>query len=102
MIGHDEWVELDGLEQVRVVADDARHARLADDGQLLGREGRRLAAQFVPEAIAGAAVAELLRDDARKGGAQQTAGQGTLGHSSRPQIDIVRRSERKKIINGKN
>lgn len=94
MIGQHHGVQLDGLDEVRVVAEDAGDASLADLLELSGAEGRRLVAQFVPEAIAAPHVAELGGDDAGESGAQQTARQRSLRHAARPQVDVVRRSER--------
>ena len=73
VISHDERVELDGFDEIGVVAEDAPKSRLADLLQLGQRERRRLAAGLVPEAIAGPGHSELGGDDARERGAQQTA-----------------------------
>lgn len=88
MIGQHHRVDLDGVDQVGVVADDAAQLGLAHLLQLLGREGGRLVGQLVPEAIAAPHVAELGRDDAREGRPQHRAGQGALGHATGPEIHV--------------
>lgn len=48
MVGQHHGVQLHGVDDVGVVADDAREPRLPDLGQLFGRERRRLVGELVP------------------------------------------------------
>ena len=91
MIRQDHGVDLNGVDVIAVVAEDAGHLDFADFAQLLERETAGPTAVFVPKTIAGSEVAKLFANNAGKSGAHHGSGQGLFGHAGRPQIDIVRR-----------
>ncbi len=91
MVWQHHGEDLHCLDVVGVVAQDPRQLDLPDLVQLLQGEAAGPASVLVPEAIAVAEGAELLADDAGKCRAHHGAGQGLLGDSSRPQIDIIGR-----------
>ena len=64
MVGQDHCIDLNGVDVVAVVAEDARHLDLADFTQLFERETARPASVFVPETITRPEVAELFANDA--------------------------------------
>ena len=66
MVGQDHGVDLDGLQLVRVVAEDARQFGATQLRQLLWRKGGRPARVLVPEAVADTQVVELTPNDAGK------------------------------------
>lgn len=92
MIWQHHRINLDGVNQVRVIANDARQLGLAHLLQLLGRKGRRLIGQFVPEAIASSQVAHLCGDDTAESRSQHGARQRLLRHTTRPQVNVRRMS----------
>ena len=91
MIGQDHCIDLNGVDVVAVVAEDARHLDLADFTQLFKRETARPAPVFVPETIARTEVAKLLANNAGKSRAHHRSGQGLLGDAGRPQVDVFGR-----------
>ena len=91
MIRQDHGIDLNGVDVIAVVAEDAGHLDFADFAQLLKRETAGPSAVFVPKAIAGPEVAKLFANNAGKSGAHHGSGQGFLSHTGRPQIDIVGR-----------
>lgn len=92
MIWQHHGINLDGINQVRVIANDARQLGLAHLLQLLGRKGGRLIGQFVPEAIASSQVAHLSGDDTAESRSQHGARQRLLRHTTRPQVNVRRMS----------
>lgn len=93
MIGQNHRVDLNGIDQVGVVAHHARQFDFADFLQLLGRERRRLIGQFIPEAVASSQVAELRGDDASEDRSQHGAGQRLFRHAAAPQVNVERMLE---------
>ena len=89
VVRQDHGVDLDGLEVVAVVAENAGHLHLPDLAELLKGEARRPASILIPKAIARPEVGELLAEDASERRPHHGAGQGLLGHAGRPQVDVV-------------
>ena len=90
MIWQDHWVNLDSIDQIRVIANDPGQLGLSDLLQLLWREGRRLIRKLIPETISPPQVAHLGGNDTRKGGSQHRSRQGLFRHTTRPQVNVSR------------
>lgn len=84
VIWQNHGIYLYGIDQVGVVANQTREFGLAYLLQLLGRKGRGLIGQLVPEAVAATQVAHLCGDDASKRRSQHGARQRLLRHAARP------------------
>lgn len=52
VIGQHHWINLNRVDQISVVAHNARQLDFANFLQLFGREWRRLIGQFIPETVA--------------------------------------------------
>ena len=75
---------------VAVVADDPRQLHLPDLRQLVAREGGGPAAVLIPEPVSVSEVVELLANQTGEGGADHATGQGSLGDTGGPKVDIFR------------
>lgn len=77
------------LDVVAVVAEESRHAGLADLVQLLARESDFVVAALEEVSIADSRSVELLGEDAEEGWTGQSAGNVRLKGASNGQVDVL-------------
>ena len=83
-------VDLDVVQIVTGVAQNAGKLGFPDFCQLFQSEAGWPATVLVPEPISQPEVVELFANDAGESGSDHGSGQGSLGDSGAPQINVVR------------
>ena len=86
VVGQHEGAHLDGVESVRVVAEEPGHGVAPNFLELLQGEAAGPASVLIPEPVTLPHVVELAPDDAGEGGAQQGARGGVLGDAGAEQL----------------
>ena len=89
-VRQDEDSELEGLDTVRVIAEQSRHREAPDLLQLLDSEAAGPASVLVPEPVSDPDVVELTANDAGEGRAQETSRHGVLSQAGTEELQVLR------------
>lgn len=88
MIRQDHGIKLDGVDKIRIIANDSSQAGFPNFWQLVQWEGMRVTSKLVPKSVTAPGIAELWCNNTSKSWTNHGTWQRSFRNSSRPQINV--------------